>query len=299
MNKEQLQLYLQEKTALVNRTLENLLPEKNDLLEAQLYRAMRHSLFAGGKRLRPILFLATLNALQKEATPYLPFAAALEMIHTYSLIHDDLPAMDDDDFRRGKPTCHKIYGEGQAILAGDGLLTYAFQTMLSLSEDDIAASALLQAGREIASYAGLDGMIAGQVVDIAYAGKEIDLPVLQYIHWHKTGALFMASIRSAAILAGASEKQLAAFTEYAKQAGLAFQIADDILDTTSNMAILGKPTGSDSKNNKITYPVLLGMEQAKKAGDEAVAAAVAALQEFGMAADILRALAHYFMERTY
>ena len=298
MNKEQLERYMDAKAALVNDCLQFLLPEREDLPEAQIYRAMRHSLFAGGKRLRPILFAAALEALGKDPKPLLPFAAAIEMIHTYSLIHDDLPAMDDDDLRRGKPTCHKIFGEGQAILAGDGLLTYAFRVMLSMPKTVVSAQTLLLASAEIADYAGLGGMVAGQAVDIASGGKTIDLPTLQYIHWHKTGALFMGAIRSAAILGGAETAAFQALTEYARQAGLAFQIADDLLDATSDMATLGKTPGNDRQNEKTTYPVLLGIEKARRSGHAAVREAIGALTLFDQRADVLRALAAYFMERT-
>ena len=293
----ELSTFLQNKAAAVDGCLHKIIPEGEDQAEI-IFQAMRYSIFAGGKRLRPALFCATLTALGKDDTELLPFAAALEMIHTYSLIHDDLPAMDNDDLRRGKPTCHKVFGEAQAILAGDALLTYAFNAMISVRHAT-DPKALLTAIDEVAYSAGVQGMIIGQVVDIAWEGEQLSEAQLEYMHRHKTGALFRASILSAAILAGASEEELAALAEYSGQIGLAFQIADDILDVTGNEASLGKPLGSDAKNNKTTYASLLGINKARKLGLAAANAAVAALAIFDERANILRQMAGYFIERDY
>jgi geranylgeranyl diphosphate synthase type II len=293
----ELSIFLQNKAAAVDGCLHKIIPEGEDQAEI-IFQAMRYSIFAGGKRLRPALFCATLAALGKDDTELLPFAAALEMIHTYSLIHDDLPAMDNDDLRRGKPTCHKVFGEAQAILAGDALLTYAFNAMISIRHAT-DSKALLTAIDEVAYSAGVRGMIIGQVVDIAWEGEQLSEAQLEYMHRHKTGALFRASILSAAILAGANKEELAALTEYSGQIGLAFQIADDILDVTGNEASLGKPLGSDAKNNKTTYASLLGIDKARKLGLAAANAAVAALAIFDERANILRQMAGYFIKREY
>ncbi len=288
--------YLKEKSALVNAALDEILP-KEEGPASVLFSAMRYSVFAGGKRLRPSMFLAVCELLGKESSTYLPFACALEMIHTYSLIHDDLPAMDNDDLRRGKPTCHVQFGEDVAILAGDALLNYAFNAMLML-KGKVDAERLLAAMDEISYCAGTRGMIVGQIADLAAEGRKIDIEELRYIHRHKTGALFAGSLCSAAILLGAEEAQLAALREYAVQAGLAFQIADDILDVVGDEKTLGKPIGSDAKNEKATYVSLFGLDGARARGNEAVQKAQAALSCFGPEADLLRELAAYFMSRT-
>jgi len=291
-----LQEYLKAKAQAVDICLDELLPKANGE-EKVLYEAMRYSVFAGGKRLRPCLFLATLEALGiTETGKFLPFACALEMIHTYSLIHDDLPAMDDDDFRRGKPSCHKAFGEAQAILAGDALLTYSFNAMLRLRPDTNAQS-LLHAIDEVAWSAGIGGMVTGQVVDIIWEGKPLDLPLLQYIHKNKTGALFHASIISAAILAGADEREMAALSNYANHIGLVFQITDDILDVVGDESKLGKQVGMDARNNKTTYPSLLGLDKAREAALESVKAARDALLSFGERADILSQIPSFFLNR--
>jgi geranylgeranyl diphosphate synthase type II len=283
------------------QTLEQLLPQPVGE-EAQLYEAMRYSIFAGGKRLRPALFLATLAAFPKQLEgqekDYLPFAAALEMIHTYSLIHDDLPLMDNDDLRRGKPTCHKVYGEATALLAGDALLTQAFEVMLQPSPR-LSAERVLLATQIIAAAAGARGMIAGQQVDINNEGKKPDLELLQYINYRKTGALFTASILSAAYLAGATEEQRLALQTYAEQLGLAFQIVDDILDLTGDEAKLGKHTGSDAKNDKATYASILGVEEAQNKARQAAARALAAILEWGDEARQLRELITFLVERDH
>ena len=218
------------------------------------------------------------------------------MIHTYSLIHDDLPAMDDDDYRRGKLTNHKVYGAGMATLAGDALLTLAFEVMLR--QDGVDAETLVKVVREMSVAAGPDGMVGGQALDMESENKQIDMNTMRLVHMGKTGALFRAAIRSGAILAGATEAQLAALTEYADKFGLAFQITDDILDVIGDASVIGKPVGSDEKNHKSTYVTLTSLEEAKKMAQETVEEAVAALKDFGPEADFLRDLVSYLVDRN-
>ncbi len=252
--------------------------------EDRLYQAMEYSALAGGKRLRPALFLAVLltfeDRLKADLASYMPFAAALEMIHTYSLIHDDLPAMDNDDLRRGKPTCHKAFDEGLAILAGDGLLTEAFNQMLSIKAQ-VGATDLIEAVQVVAQAAGIYGMVAGQVIDLQLEGEQADIEQLKYMIERKTGALFRAAIISAAHLCRANAQEMAALNIYSYNLGLAFQIADDILDIIGDEQKLGKPIGSDIKNDKNTFVSLLGLEAAKKAAKDAANAANAALAILG------------------
>ncbi|MBP2634189.1 MAG: Farnesyl diphosphate synthase [Firmicutes bacterium] len=260
-----------------------------------IYEAMRYSLFAGGKRLRPIMLMAAADAVGSNGNEYLPVACGLEMIHTYSLIHDDLPAMDNDDYRRGKLTNHKVYGDGIAVLAGDGLLTAAFSTMLSQTK--VEPQILLNVINEIAVAAGPAGMVGGQAVDLVSEGKIIDAKTLQYIHQAKTGALFKAALRSGALLAGGTKVQVDALTKYASQFGLAFQITDDILDVIGTQEKIGKPVGSDIKNHKVTYITLHTLEGAKQLAQEAVDQALASLDCFGSEADILRELVEHLINR--
>ena len=250
-----LQKYFKERRELVDRWLINAMPAENEL-PIPLYSAMRYSLFAGGKRIRPILMFAACEAVGGDINYAQPAACAMEMIHTYSLIHDDLPAMDNDDFRRGKPTNHKVYGEAISILAGDALLTQAFILLSSpFLALNIPHDRILAVINEIASCSGSRGMIGGQVADIESERKpDIDLPTVQYIHIHKTGALIKASVKSGGILGGASERELASLIRYGEAVGLAFQIVDDILDIEGNSAELGKDTGSDRSRGKATYP---------------------------------------------
>ncbi|MDD4752264.1 MAG: polyprenyl synthetase family protein [Desulfitobacteriaceae bacterium] len=289
-------MYFKDRVELINDKLNELLPLPG-LKPEVLFEAMRYSVFAGGKRLRPVLFLASIEAVGENSEGMLPFACALELIHTYSLIHDDLPAMDNDDFRRGLLTCHKKYGEAQAILAGDSLLTYAFNLMLKVRENSIVPERLLEAIDEVALGAGIRGMIVGQVVDIEAENREISLDELKYIHRYKTGALFRATLRSGAILAEAKKSQLEALTEYAEQFGLAFQITDDILDVIGDEDKLGKPIGSDVKNHKSTYPALIGLEKAKIQAEEAVERAIQSLKNFNSDADPLREMAKLIIAR--
>ena len=264
-------------------------------IDENLMRAMEYSLMAGGKRLRPILLMAAADAVGAVGEKFITVADALEMIHTYSLIHDDLPAMDDDDYRRGKLTNHKVFGEATAILAGDALLTLAFEVILR--QRDVPNEILLAVLREISTAAGAAGMVGGQAIDLRSEGVHIDLATLKKMHAGKTGALFKAAIRSGALLAQADEKILHDLTRYAEAFGLAFQITDDILDVTGDEKILGKPIGSDAKNFKATYVSLTSLADAKKLAEESVAEALDALKNFGTEADFLRELVNFLLAR--
>ena len=293
-----LQTYLKERTALVDQALEQYLPGE-DKRPQSIHKAMRYSIFAGGKRVRPILMLAACETVGGTLRQALPAACAMEMIHTYSLIHDDLPAMDDDDFRRGRPTSHKVFGEAIAILAGDGLLTEAFRLMSDPSfSADVPPAAHLAVIHEIATCAGTFGMVGGQVVDMESEGKtDIDLPTVQYIHTHKTGALIKASVVAGALLGGADYAQLAAIRRYGEAAGLAFQIADDILDIEGTTEEIGKDAGSDEARGKATYPAVMGLAAAKQEAQAMMDAAFIALEPFSETAEPLRAIARYIVER--
>ena len=277
----------------------DLLKELHDTksLDENLMRAMEYSLMAGGKRLRPILLMAAADAINNSGEKFIKVADALEMIHTYSLIHDDLPAMDDDDYRRGKLTNHKVFGEANAILAGDALLTLAFE--VALRQKNVPPEILLTVLKEISMAAGAAGMVGGQAIDLRSEGVQIDLSTLKLMHTGKTGALFKAAIRSGAILAQASEKKLLDLTRYAENFGLAFQITDDILDVTGDEKILGKPTGSDAKKLKSTYVSLTSLDEAKNLAQESVDAALNALKNFGAEANFLRELVQYLVTRNY
>lgn len=265
-------------------------------LDKTLCESMRYSLMAGGKRLRPILLMAAADAVGAKGTDYLESACAIEMIHTYSLIHDDLPAMDDDDYRRGKLTNHKVYGEAMAILAGDALLTQAFEVILR--QPHVSAELLLQVVKEMSIAAGPNGMVGGQVIDMLSEGKRISMEELRKMHMGKTGALFRAAIRSGAIMAQADEKQLEALTTYADCFGLAFQITDDILDVVGDEAVIGKPVGSDERNDKSTYVTLTSLEEARRLAADTVAQAVEALEVFGDKASFLKELVEMLLERN-
>ena len=267
----------------------------DEAFDARLAESMEYSLTAGGKRLRPILLMAAADAAGGHGEDYLTSACAVEMIHTYSLIHDDLPAMDDDDYRRGKLTNHKVYGAGLATLAGDALLTMAFE--LLARQQGVPAETMLRVVREISEAAGANGMVGGQALDLASEGKRIDMDTLRRMHMAKTGALFRASVRSGAILGGADEAQLAALTEYAEAFGLAFQITDDILDVTGDAAAIGKPVGSDERNHKSTYVTLTSLEEAKRLAREAADRAHEALAPLGGKAAFLDELAEYLVTR--
>lgn len=285
----------QERSALVEKQLVEELNER-DPLNKTLCESMKYSLMAGGKRLRPIMLMAAADAVGAKGTDYLTTGCAMEMIHTYSLIHDDLPAMDDDDYRRGKLTNHKVYGAGMATLAGDALLTLAFEVMLR--QQGVSAETLVQVVREISQAAGPDGMGGGQALDLESEGKQISMETMKKIHLGKTGALFRAAIRSGAILGGAGEDELQALTVYADNFGLAFQITDDILDVIGDEKVIGKPVGSDEKNHKSTYVTLTSLEEAQRLAQEAVDTAIDALKIFGEEADFLRELVAYLMKRN-
>ncbi len=288
--------YLKNRCQLVDQTLETFLPAAGEL-PASLHDSMRYSVFAGGKRVRPVLMLAACETVGGDLNAALPAACAMELIHTYSLIHDDLPAMDDDDFRRGNPTNHKVYGEATAILAGDALLTEAF-ILLSACQQGGDPVARLRVIHEIAHASGSRGMVGGQIVDMESEGKgEIDLATLSYIHTHKTGALIRASVRAGAMLGGACEDSLAALTRYGDAIGLAFQIADDILDVEGTTEELGKDAGSDQARGKATYPALVGLEASKRRAQELVEMALDALSVFDERAEPLRAIASYIVKR--
>ena len=265
-------------------------------LVPRLAESMEYSLMAGGKRLRPILVMAAADAVGARGTDFVQAACGIEMIHTYSLIHDDLPAMDNDDYRRGKLTNHKVFGEALAILAGDALLTQAFEVILR--QQGVPAQVLLEVLREMSIAAGPNGMVGGQVIDMLSEGKRISMEELRKMHMGKTGALFRAAIRSGAILGGASEAQLAALTTYADCFGLAFQITDDILDVVGDEAVIGKPVGSDERNEKSTYVTLTSLDEAKKLAADTVQQALDALEVFGDEAKFLRDLVKMLLERN-
>ncbi len=286
--------YVAARLRLVQDGLERYTPHAS-VPPASLHEAMRYSLFCGGKRIRPLLCIASAEAVGGSAEAILPTACALEMVHTFSLIHDDLPAIDDDDFRRGAPTAHKKFGEAMAILAGDALHTLAFGTITRYQSGDPAL--LLRVVSLIADASGTMGMVGGQVDDIFYEGKAVDAATLRNIHERKTGALLHAAILSGAWLAGAGVAQEKALREYGEHIGLAFQIVDDILDVTGDDAKLGKQTGSDQKNEKATYPRVFGLEDSFRLAREASEAALSALSPLDHRAEPLRAFARYIVER--
>ncbi len=287
--------YLKERKDIVDKALERYFLNSEDKHIKVLKDSMKYSLFAGGKRLRPILCIAGAEAVGGTYKEVLSVACALEFIHTYSLIHDDLPSMDNDDLRRGIPTNHKVFGETIALLAGDGLLTDAFYLMtLDLNRDPVR---LLRVVNLIAKAAGSNGMVGGQVADIESEGKDVDLSVLEFIHTHKTGALIKASVMSGVILAGGTEEQITAVSGYGRNIGLAFQIADDILNVIGDPKILGKRVGSDQEKKKVTYPAILGLEKSKDIQIKLVKKAIALLDKFDSKADPLREIAKYIIER--
>lgn len=283
-----------ERRELIEEALKKELHEGREL-DATLTKSMEYSLMAGGKRLRPILLMAAADACGKDGWAFITSACALEMIHTYSLIHDDLPAMDDDNLRRGKPTNHVKFGAGMATLAGDGLLTMAFEVLTR--EKNVRPETILSVIREVSVAAGTSGMVGGQAIDLESEGRRIDLTCLRRMHMGKTGALFRAALRTGAILAGASEKELAALTQYAEAFGLAFQITDDILDVTGSEAEIGKPVGSDRRNEKSTYVTLTSLARAQELADEAIESALSAVEIFGEKASFLQDLVRFLSHR--
>jgi geranylgeranyl diphosphate synthase type II len=281
----------------IDEALQRLLPS-DDTYPQSIHRAMRHSVFAGGKRIRPILCMEAARAVSADSA--LPkgieeLGSALEMLHTYSLVHDDLPALDNDDLRRGKPTCHKVYGEATAILAGDGLQTYAYEVLSKLK---CPAEARVRIIEEISRGTGtLEGMIGGQVVDLESEHQKPDANVLEYIHRAKTGALITASLVSGGLYAGGNDGQIKSLRDFGRAIGLAFQIVDDVLDVTQSSEQLGKTAGKDTASDKATYPALFGIDESVRRADELVASANAALESFGSRGETLKQLANFLVQR--
>ncbi|MGI9086443.1 MAG: polyprenyl synthetase family protein [Chthoniobacterales bacterium] len=292
----ELKAYLAARQKEVERALDGYLP-KESVKPATIHKAMRYSLFAGGKRLRPSLCLAAAEACRGKIADALPLACALECIHTYSLVHDDLPSMDNDDFRRGRPTCHKVFGNGIAVLAGDALLTVAFEIVAQAKGSRRYDLRALLA--EISDAASSRKLIAGQVADLEGEGKTITRAQLRYIHENKTAALLATSVRLGAMSANAGAKELAAITEFGRSLGLAFQVIDDILDVTQTSEKLGKSAGKDVAAQKATYPAVIGLEKSRVEARRLTNRAHAALGAFGKEGDVLRAMASYLLEREY
>ncbi len=291
-----LKAYLRSRQKLIDRVLDRYLPKENTR-PATIHKAMRYSLFAGGKRLRPILTLAASEACGGKIEAALPLACAMECIHTYSLVHDDLPSMDNDDFRRGRPTCHKVFGDGIAVLAGDALLTIAFEIVSHAKPSRrYDMSTLL---REVAVAAGSRKLIAGQVADLEAEGKRTEREELRYIHENKTAAILTASVCLGAMSANAPSKELAAMTKFGRALGLAFQVIDDILDVTQTSEKLGKSAGKDIAAQKATYPAVIGLEKSRAEAKRLTKKAHDALSMFGRNGQALHALANYLLEREY
>src|SRR5712671_2825702 len=289
--------YLGSRQKQIERALDRYLP-KATAKPATLHRAMRYSLFASGKRLRPILCLAASEACGGKIGNALPLACALECIHTYSLVHDDLPSMDDDDFRRGRPTCHKIFGDGIAILAGDALLTIAFEIVSNAKPTSRYDTSILLC--EIAVAAGSQKLIAGQVADLEAEGRNVKRDQLQFIHENKTAAILRSSVRLGAMSANADARKLSAITRFGQLLGLAFQIIDDILDVTQTSEILGKSAGKDVAAKKATYPAVIGLQKSRAEARRLTREAQNALSIFSNRnAEALHALANYLLEREY
>lgn len=289
--------YLKRRQRLVDEALERWVPGDHEF-PPQVHQAMRYSLFAGGKRLRPILALAAAETVGGRIADALPVACSLELIHTYSLIHDDLPSMDDDDLRRGKPTSHKVFGEALAILAGDALLTEAFHLLTRPDlMRDVSPRRRLRAINQVARAAGSYGMVGGQVMDIASQGQEIEAHLLEYIHSHKTGALIAASVCAGAIIGGASPSQYKALNRYGEKLGLAFQVIDDLLDVQGEEKKLGKAVGKDQAKGKATYPALFGIAESRRMAEVLVEEALGRLQLFTGRANPLREIARFILKR--
>lgn len=267
---------------------------ENDNHQKAIYDAMKYSLMSGGKRIRPVLALSCCE-LFGGGEEVMPFACALEMIHTYSLIHDDLPCMDNDDLRRGKPTNHVVYGEALALLAGDGLLTRAFE--IALYNSELVSNIAIDALKIIASSAGAEGMIGGQVIDMQSEGKDIDSVTLMTMHLHKTGALIMAAAKVGTLIGGGTKEDMLKMESFSRYLGIAFQIKDDILDVEGNIKLLGKPIGSDKTNHKTTFVSLYGMEQAKKMLVDYTNNAIEVISEYGEKAEFLKEFSNYLLSR--
>ncbi len=285
-----------ERRALVDAALEGRLPPADEP-PATIHEAMRYSVFAGGKRLRPMLALFGCEAVGGKPDDAMPAAVALELIHTYSLVHDDLPAMDDDDLRRGRPTCHKVYGEAVAILAGDALLTQAFQVLADPTDAGVPPARRLQIVAEISTAAGSLGMVGGQTMDIQAEGKALDATTLLALHSKKTGALLRASLRVGGLAGGADDAAMTSLTRYGERLGLAFQIVDDILDIEGSSVEMGKTAGSDIRKQKATYPAVFGLEASRRDAARLLAEAREALSPLGSGAATLLALADYVGRR--
>lgn len=286
--------FFEEDRAAVDAQLERLLPTES-VPPSSIHQAMRYSVFAGGKRVRPVLCLEAARMFGGDARHALYPGCAIEFIHTYSLIHDDLPALDNDDLRRGKPTSHKKFGEAMAILAGDGLLTLAFET---IAATPVAAERRVSIASEIATAAGtVNGMVGGQVADVESEGKRIGPEMLEYIHRSKTAALIRASVTSGALCAGAAAEDVARVRRFGETIGWAFQVTDDILDVEESSAALGKTAGKDATQQKATYPAVFGLERAHEIAAELSAKAIAELQVYGAGAERLRAIAEYLVQR--
>jgi geranylgeranyl diphosphate synthase type II len=281
--------------AIIDAALDRLLPGES-ATPASIHAAMRHSVFAGGKRLRPILCMEAARMIAGELPAGVEeLGSALEMLHTYSLIHDDLPALDNDDLRRGKPTCHVVFGDAIAILAGDALQTYAYEVLSKLR---VPAERRVRIVEEVAHATGtIEGMIGGQVMDLEAENRKPTEDIVSYIHRAKTGALITASLVSGGIYAGGDDAQVAKLRSFGRDIGLAFQIVDDVLDVTQSSAQLGKTAGKDTASEKATYPAVHGIEESLRRADALVASAVAALDEFGDRAATLKELAHFLVER--
>jgi len=291
-----LKRYLVSRQKLIDRALDRFLP-KESVKPETIHKAMRYSLFAGGKRLRPILCLAAAEACGGKIDNALPLACALECIHTYSLVHDDLPSMDNDDFRRGRPTCHKVFGNGIAVLAGDALLTIAFEIVSRAKPTRRYGMSILL--REVAVAAGSQKLIAGQVADLEAEGKRADAAKVRYIHENKTAAILTTTVRLGAMSANATPNKLTAITKFGRALGLAFQVIDDILDVTQTSEKLGKSAGKDVAAQKATYPAVLGLEKSRAEARALTRKAHDALSIFGEKAEALHALANYLLEREY
>ncbi|MDZ8238611.1 MAG: polyprenyl synthetase family protein [Nostoc sp. ChiQUE01a] len=287
--------YLKERQRLCDTALDRAIPI---LYPETIYESMRYSLLAGGKRVRPVLCLATCEMMGGTIEMAMPTACAVEMIHTMSLIHDDLPSMDNDDYRRGKLTNHKVYGEDVAILAGDGLLALAFEYVALQTPENVPKDRVLQIVIRLGRALGAAGLVGGQVVDLQCEGKsDISLETLNFIHEHKTAALLEACVVCGGIVAGASSEDVQRLSRYAQNIGLAFQIVDDILDITATQEQLGKTAGKDQKAQKVTYPSLWGIEQSRSKAQELIQAACAELEPFGERAKPLQAIAHFIISR--
>lgn len=287
--------YLQPRIRLVEEALAHYLPGE-DVRPQVLHRAMRYSTLGGGKRLRPVLVIAGAEAVGGMADTVLPTACAIELIHTFSLIHDDLPAIDNDSLRRGRPTCHVQFGEATAILAGDALFATAFE-LIARNAETASPERVIQVMKMVAEASGTRGMVGGQMVDIESEGKAVDAETLEYIHRHKTAALTRASVVAGAILGGATEWQVAALSRYGELSGLAFQIVDDLLNVTGDPRKTGKAVGTDATRGKATYPALFGVGASAQRARELAEQAVESLSSFGKQADPLRALAYQMVER--